>query len=130
MGHAVYISGRIFAYLLGLKEPRIVVGFGGVEMDAALMRGEIDARANSADTVVRRNADALNKGQFNIHATLTIPKGKPHPRFSNVTDVDTLTKNDRERQLVSLFRAFLYPVGPTSCRRERRRKSSKRCAMP
>jgi hypothetical protein len=112
VGHAVYISGRIFAYLLGLKEPRIVVGFGGVEMDAALMRGEIDARASSADTVVRRNADALNKGQFNIHATLTIPKGKPHPRFSNVTDVDTLTKNDRERQLVSLFRAFLYPRWP------------------
>ena len=112
VGHAVYISGRIFAYLLGLKEPRIVVGFGGVEMDAALMRGEIDARANSADTVIRRNAEAFNKGQFNIHATLTIPKGKPHPRFSNVLDVDTLTRNDRERQLVGLFRAFLYPRWP------------------
>ena len=31
VGHAVYISGRIFAYLLGLKDPRIVVGFGGVK---------------------------------------------------------------------------------------------------
>src|SRR5688500_12045932 len=59
VGHAVYVSGRIFAYLLGLKDPKIIVGFGGVEMDAALARGEIDARANSADTVVRRNADAL-----------------------------------------------------------------------
>ena len=47
VGHAVYISGRIFAYLLGLKDPRIVVGFGGVEMDAALTRGEIDARAKA-----------------------------------------------------------------------------------
>jgi hypothetical protein len=28
VGHAVYISGRIFAYLIGLKEPRVVVGFG------------------------------------------------------------------------------------------------------
>jgi tripartite-type tricarboxylate transporter receptor subunit TctC len=62
VGHAVYISGRIFTYLLGLKEPKIVVGFGGVEMDAALTRGEIDARANSADTVIRRNAEALAKG--------------------------------------------------------------------
>ena len=112
VGHAVYISGRIFAYLLGLKEPRIVVGFGGVEMDLALTRGEIDARANSADTVVRRNAEALNKGQFNIHATLTIPKGKPYPRFSNVLDVDTLTRNERERQLVNLFREFMYPRWP------------------
>src|SRR5262245_23723350 len=32
VGHAVYISGRIFTYLLGLKDPRLVVGFGGVEM--------------------------------------------------------------------------------------------------
>jgi tripartite-type tricarboxylate transporter receptor subunit TctC len=100
VGHAVYVSGRIFTYLLGLKDPKIIVGFGGVEMDAALARGEIDARANSADTVVRRNAEALAKGQFNIHATLTIPKGKFHPRFA------------KERQLISLFREFMYPRWP------------------
>jgi tripartite-type tricarboxylate transporter receptor subunit TctC len=112
VGHAVYISGRIFTYLLGLKDPRLVVGFGGVEMDVALTRGEIDARANSADTVVRRNADALAKGQYNIHATLTIPKGTFHPRFSNVPDADSLAKSDRERQLISLFREFMYPRWP------------------
>jgi tripartite-type tricarboxylate transporter receptor subunit TctC len=112
VGHAVYISGRIFAYLLGLNEPRMVIGFGGPELDVALIRGEVDARANSADTVVRRNADALAKGQFNIHATLTIPKGKFHPRFANVPDVDIFAKNDRERQLVDLYRAFLYPRWP------------------
>jgi tripartite-type tricarboxylate transporter receptor subunit TctC len=112
VGHAVYVSGRIFTYLLGLKDPKIVVGFGGPEMDAALARGEIDARANSADTVVRRNADAFNKGEFVIHATLTIPKGKFHPRFANVTDVETLAKNDKERQLISLFREFMYPRWP------------------
>jgi tripartite-type tricarboxylate transporter receptor subunit TctC len=112
VGHAVYISGRIFTYLLGLKDPRFVVGFGGVEMDAALTRGEIDARANSADTVVRRNADALAKGQYNIHATLTIPKGNFHPRFANVPDVDSLAQNDRERQLITLFREFMYPRWP------------------
>src|SRR5918995_4780778 len=112
VGHAVYISGRIFAYLLGLKDPKVVVGFGGVEMDAALARGEIDARANSADTVVRRNADALAKGEFNIHSTLTIPKGKFHPRFTNVPDADSLARNDREHQMVSLFREFMYPRWP------------------
>jgi tripartite-type tricarboxylate transporter receptor subunit TctC len=112
VGHAVYISGRIFAYLIGLKEPRIVVGFGGPEMDIALTRGEIDVRANSADTVVRRNAEALNKGQFNVHATLTIPKDKPHPRFANVPDVDSMTRNERERQLVNMFREFMYPRWP------------------
>lgn len=112
VGHAVYVSGRIFTYLLGLKDPRLVVGFGGVEMDAALARGEIDARANSADTVVRRNADSLEKGEFNIHATITIPKGNFHPRFAKVVDVETLAKTDKERQLIGLFREFMYPRWP------------------
>jgi tripartite-type tricarboxylate transporter receptor subunit TctC len=112
VGHAVYISGRIFAFLLGLKDPKIIVGFGGPALDVALTQGEIDARANSADTVVRRNGDALEKGQFNIHATITIPKGKFHPRFADVPDAETLAKNERERQLVNLFRAFLYPRWP------------------
>ncbi len=112
VGHAVYVSGRIFAYILGLKEPRMVVGFGGPEIDIALANGEVDARANSADTVLRRNRDALESGQYNIHATLTIPKGKFHPRFANVPDLDSLAKNTKERQLITLFRNFLYPRWP------------------
>jgi len=112
VGHAIYISGRIFAYLLGLKEPKMVVGFGGPELDIALARGEVDARANSADTVVRRNREALEKGQFHVHATITIPKGKFHPRFANVPELDTFARNEKERQLVNLFRTFLYPRWP------------------
>lgn len=112
VGHAIYISGRIFAYLLGLKDPRMVVGFGGPELDIALARGEVDARANSADTVVRRNADALAKGEYHIHATLTIPRGHFHTRFADVPDVETLARSDKERQLVNLYRAFLYPRWP------------------
>jgi len=108
VGHSVYNSGRMFAYLMGLKDPRFVVGFGGPELDVALVRGEIDARANSADTVTTRNRDAFEKGAFNIHATITIPKGKFHPRFANVPELDTFAKNDGERQLVHLFRSFLY----------------------
>jgi len=112
VGHAVYVSGRIFAYILGLKEPRMVVGFGGPEIDMALARGEVDARANSADTVVRRNKEAFESGEYNIHATLTIPKGKFHPRFANAPDLDSLAKNQKEKQLISLFRNFLYPRWP------------------
>ena len=47
VGHAIYVSGRIFAYVLGLKDPRMVVGFGGPELDTALTRGEIDTRATA-----------------------------------------------------------------------------------
>lgn len=112
VGHAICISGRIFAYLLGLKEPRMVVGFGGPELDIALLRGEVDARANSADTVIRRNREELEKGNFHIHATITIPKGKFPSRFANVPDLDLFVRNDKERQLVNLFRTFLYPRWP------------------
>lgn len=108
VGHSVYNSGRIFAHLMGLKDPRFVVGFSGPEIDLALQRGEIDARANSADTVATRSREALEKGAFNFHATITIPRGKFHPRFPNVPELDTFAKTESERQLTQLFRSFLY----------------------
>ena len=40
VGHDVYISARVFAYLMALKEPKFVLGYGGPEMDIALERGE------------------------------------------------------------------------------------------
>ena len=90
----------------------MVVGFGGPELDLALLRGEVDARANGADTVVRRNQEALEKGLFHIHASITIPKGKSHPRFANLPDLDSFAKNENERRLVNLYRTFLYPRWP------------------
>lgn len=112
VGHPIYVSGRIFAYLLGMKEPRLVVGYGGPELDLALAQGEVDARSNSADTVVRRNREALEKGLFHIHAIITIPRGKFHPRFANVPELDSFAKNENERRLVNLYRTFLYPRWP------------------
>jgi tripartite-type tricarboxylate transporter receptor subunit TctC len=52
VGFVTYNEGRLFAYILGLKEPRFIAAYGGSELDPALMRGEIDARATGADTVV------------------------------------------------------------------------------
>ncbi|MBM4296130.1 MAG: hypothetical protein FJ143_00135 [Deltaproteobacteria bacterium] len=108
VGHSVYTSGRIFAHLIGLKEPKFVVGFAGPEIDIALARGEIDGRTNSADTVVRRNREALEKGEYHFHATIAIPRGKNHPRFAKLPEIDSFAKNDKERQLVQLFRSFQY----------------------
>ncbi|MGH7835248.1 MAG: Bug family tripartite tricarboxylate transporter substrate binding protein [Candidatus Binatia bacterium] len=112
VGHPVYVSGRIFAYLLGLKDPKLVVGYGGLELDVALAKGEIDARGNSADSFLRRSGEALDKGQLHVHASISIPKGKPHPRFASVPELDGFAKNESERQLISLFRTFLYPRWP------------------
>src|SRR6185503_19207973 len=51
VGHVQYIRGRLFAWLLDVKEPRFVVGYSGTELEIALERGEIDARAVAVDTV-------------------------------------------------------------------------------
>src|SRR6185295_7521357 len=53
VGHDIYINGRLFSWILGLKDPRFVTGFSGPELDLAMERGELDARANIPDTVLQ-----------------------------------------------------------------------------
>jgi len=89
VGHDIYINGRLFAWLLGLKEPRFVTGFSGTEMDGALERGEIDARVNIADTILLRTPEFIEKRFMNIHAILEIPRGErhPHPAFNKLLEI-------------------------------------------
>ncbi len=54
VGHSVYITGRMFAHMLDLKEPRFVVGFNDPEMDIALANGELDGRTSgNIDSVLK-----------------------------------------------------------------------------
>jgi tripartite-type tricarboxylate transporter receptor subunit TctC len=112
IGHPIYVCGRMFAYLFGMKDPKFVVGYGGRELDIALASGEIDARANGADSILQRNREALDKGEILLLAGLSIPRGKTHPRFAKLPELETFARNDRERQLIELFRTFLYPRWP------------------
>ncbi|HWP58672.1 MAG TPA: hypothetical protein VNL14_12345 [Candidatus Acidoferrales bacterium] len=106
VGFSTYNEGRLFAYLLGLKEPKFIPAFSGAELDPALMRGEIDARATGADTVVRRNKDWLEKGLVDFHAIMEVPKGDKHPLFPNLPEIETFARSDKERKVVALARAF------------------------
>jgi len=112
VGHPIFVSGRLFAYLLGLKEPKMVVGYGGLELDVAFDRGEIDARANGADTILQRDREALVREKFSVHSTITIPKGKFHPLFPSAPELETFARNDKERKLLEMFRTFIYPRWP------------------
>ncbi|MBM2805114.1 MAG: hypothetical protein HW419_3007 [Deltaproteobacteria bacterium] len=103
---STYIEGRLFAYLLGLKEPRFVTGYGGAELDPALIRGEIDARATSADTVVRRNPEWLEKQMVDFHAMIEVPKGEKHSHFAQVPELESFARSEKERKLMVLQRAF------------------------
>jgi tripartite-type tricarboxylate transporter receptor subunit TctC len=114
VGHFVYVSGRLFAWLMGLKNPRFVTGYSGIELDANLLNGEIDSRANVADTVLGRNFDLLNKGQIHAHAILEIPKGDKHshPRFASLPEIESFARSDKERKVLAMFRSFRLVGSP------------------
>ena len=92
--------------MIGLKEPRFVTGYGGAELDPALMRGEIDARATSADTVFRRNPEWLEKDLVDFHAIIEVPKGDKHPRFAHLPEIESFARSEKDRKLVTMQRAF------------------------
>jgi tripartite-type tricarboxylate transporter receptor subunit TctC len=106
VGFSTYNEGRLFAFMLGLKEPKFIPAYSGAELDPALMRGEIDARATGADTVEQRNRDWLEKGLVHFHAIMEAPKGEKHPRFAHLPEIETFARNERERKVVALARAF------------------------
>lgn len=106
VGFSTYNEARLFAYIIGLKEPKFIPAYSGAELDPALMRGEIDARATGADTVVQRNPDWLQKGLVNFHAIIEVPKGDKHPRLGHLPELESLARSDKERKVVALARAF------------------------
>src|SRR3989454_10537389 len=91
LGFSTYNEGRLFAYILGPKDPLFIAAFGGAELDPALMRGEIDARATGPDTILQRNRDWFEKGLADIHAIMETPKGEkhPHPFFAKLPEIET-----------------------------------------
>jgi tripartite-type tricarboxylate transporter receptor subunit TctC len=108
VGHSNYVIARLFAWLLDLKEPRFVVGFSGAEMDVALLQGELDARANSAETVVQRTPQFINERLMNFHGVAEIPHGFrfDHPAFRELPALHTFGKTDKEKRVLEMFAAF------------------------
>ena len=113
VGFSTYSEGRLFAYILGLKDPKFIAGYAGPEIDQALMRGEVDARATAADSVAQRNRDWLEGGLVDFHAILEIPKGDKHPQFKQLPELESFAKSEREHKLINLARAFRVAGGPS-----------------
>jgi hypothetical protein len=109
VGHSVYVTARLFAYLLEFKEPNFIVGFTGPELDIAMGNRELDARTTSSleDLVQKGSRD-----NFHYHANLAVPKGAPHPDVPGLPDLDKFAKTEKERKVLDLFRAFQYPRWP------------------
>jgi hypothetical protein len=92
--------------LMGFKDPKMVVGYSGTELDLALERGEIDGRINNPDTLVIRNADWLAKGLIHIHAIMEVPRGLKQPGFDKLQEIEEFAKSEREKKLLAMVRAF------------------------
>jgi len=106
VGHVAYVSGRLFAYFIGMKDPKFIAGYTAPEVDAALLRGELDARSNNPTSVLRRNPDWLEKGVMNFHAILEAPKGAKHPRFGHLPEIESFAKFEKEIRLLLLWRSL------------------------
>jgi tripartite-type tricarboxylate transporter receptor subunit TctC len=114
VGHDIYINGRLFSWLLGLKEPKFVTGYSGPELDVAMVNGELDARANIPDTILQRSPEFVDKNLVNFHAIIQIPKEDhhPHPAFAKLPELETFTRSDRERKIMTMFRTFRLVGSP------------------
>jgi hypothetical protein len=112
VGHTIYYTGRMFAYLVGLKDPRFVIGYSGPELDVAFERGEVDVRSNHPDGPIRQGL--IEKKLADFHAIIEVPQGQKHPyaRYAALPDLDTFVKSEKERKLIlqeAMGRTFKDP---------------------
>ncbi len=114
VGHLIYISGRMFSYLLGLKQPRFVTGYSSPELDAAIMQGEIDARSSVADSLLHTAPQWVNENLMHFHGIIEIPKGRKHsdPRFAKLPDIETFAKSVMDQKLIAMYRTFVGSGNP------------------
>jgi len=112
VGHTIYYTGRMFAYLVGLKDPRFVIGYSGPELDVAFERGEVDVRSNHPDGPIRQGL--IEKKLADFHAIIEVPQGQKHPysRYAALPDLDTFAKSEKERKLIALHRTFQLAGAP------------------
>jgi tripartite-type tricarboxylate transporter receptor subunit TctC len=106
VGHSIYTLARLFSYLLGLKEPKFVTGYSGPEMYQALLQGELDARVSSVPSFLKRYPEWIEKKLVDVHAILQIPKANTHPRFTHLPELESFARNDKERRVLEIYRAF------------------------
>jgi tripartite-type tricarboxylate transporter receptor subunit TctC len=104
VGGELYTMGRIFAYFLGLKDPRFVLGYNPAELDLAIEQREIDARAQTVAPLLRQKSHWIQKGMLDFHAIVEIPKGLRHPKFGRLPELESFANSNKERQLLTLFR--------------------------
>ena len=109
VGHSTYYLPRVFVYLIGMKEPRIVPGYSGAETDVAMMRGEVDLSVESTGSV---RPEWIQQGLVDFHVALEIPRGRKFPGFTQLPDLERFVKTEMDRKLLAMVRAFRQTGAP------------------
>lgn len=103
VGHVQLTRSRLFAWLLGLKEPKFVPGYAGTELDVALERGEIDARAAALD---KETLSEEYKKLVNFHVILEIPLGSRPAMFAALPEAQSLARTPLQKDVLKMSRSF------------------------
>jgi tripartite-type tricarboxylate transporter receptor subunit TctC len=108
IGHAIYMMGRMFAWLLKLQDPKFVIGYSGPELDRAVITGEVDARVNIVDTVLDRSPEWIADKLVDFHVVYEIPPGNrvDHPAFNGLPNLQSYAKTDMSKKLLLLASSF------------------------
>jgi tripartite-type tricarboxylate transporter receptor subunit TctC len=109
VGHSTYFLPRLFAYLIGMKEPRIVPGYSGAETDVALARGELDLSVESTGSV---KPEWIKKSLVDFHVALEIPRGRKFPGFTHLPELESFVTAEKDRKLLAMVRAFRQTGAP------------------
>lgn len=112
VGHAVYMTGRLFSYMIGVKAPRFVTGYSDTELDAAMEQGEIDGRVRNADAIVGRLPQWIEQRLVDFHSIINVPIEAKHPHFGYLPELGTFAQSGEERDLLSLLRNFRQAGSP------------------
>ncbi len=114
IGHSVYVRGRMFAWVLGLKEPKFVTGYSGAELRQAIFAGEFDAQAYNSDIFVKQLKEWVDKELVHFHVVDEIPQGYrfPHPAFDGLPTLDKFVKSEKVRKVVEMHRNFTLIGSP------------------
>ena len=114
VGHSVYVRGRMFAWVLGLKSPKFITGYSGAELRQAIFAGEFDAQAYNSDIFVKQLKEWVDKELVHFHVVDEIPQGYrfPHPNFDGLPTIDKFVKNDRVKKVLDMHRNFTLVGSP------------------
>ena len=111
VGHTIYNIGRLFAWLLPLKDPKFISGlFDAGARRRFPRRGTRRARHHRRSSGAQSRLDTANK--IDLHALMEIPRGNKYPRFGHLPDIETFAKSDRERKVLAMFRNLRLTGSP------------------